>query len=61
MIGTGRRRRIRRTCTACTWKNLTLKAISAGSRTMLESLLTAMAQNRLKPGIAKVDALRRKP
>jgi NADPH:quinone reductase-like Zn-dependent oxidoreductase len=35
-------------------KNLMLKAISAGSRSMLESLLTAMAQNRLKPVISKV-------
>jgi D-arabinose 1-dehydrogenase-like Zn-dependent alcohol dehydrogenase len=34
-------------------KNLSLKAISAGSRTMLESLLAAMAQNRLKPVISK--------
>jgi NADPH:quinone reductase-like Zn-dependent oxidoreductase len=34
-------------------KNLMLKAISAGSRTMLESLLTAMAHNRLRPVIAK--------
>jgi D-arabinose 1-dehydrogenase-like Zn-dependent alcohol dehydrogenase len=35
-------------------KNLMLKAISAGSRTMLESLLAAMAQNRLKPVTSKV-------
>jgi NADPH:quinone reductase-like Zn-dependent oxidoreductase len=31
-----------------------LKAISAGSRTMLESLLAAMAQNRLKATISQV-------
>lgn len=34
-------------------KNLMLKAISAGSRTMLESLIAAMAQNRLRPVISK--------
>ena len=34
-------------------KNLMLKAISAGSRTMLESLMAAMAQNRLRPVISK--------
>jgi NADPH:quinone reductase-like Zn-dependent oxidoreductase len=34
-------------------KNLSLKAISAGSRTMLESLITALAQNRLAPVIAQ--------
>ena len=34
-------------------KNLALKAISAGSRSMLENLLVAMTQNRLKPVIAK--------
>ena len=34
-------------------KNLILKAISAGSRTMLENMITAMAQNRLAPVIAK--------
>jgi NADPH:quinone reductase-like Zn-dependent oxidoreductase len=37
-------------------KNLSLKAISAGSRTMLESLITALAQNRLAPVIAKTIA-----
>ena len=34
-------------------KNLMLKAISAGSRSMLESLISAMAQNRLRPVISK--------
>ena len=35
-------------------KNLMLKAISAGSRTMLEGLLAAMAQNGLKAVISQV-------
>lgn len=35
-------------------KNLSLKAISAGSRSMLESLITALVQNRLSPAIAKI-------
>jgi NADPH:quinone reductase-like Zn-dependent oxidoreductase len=34
-------------------KNLSLKAISAGSRSMLESLMTALAQNRLSPVISR--------
>ena len=43
-------------------KNLMLKAISAGSRTMLENMITAMAQNQLAPVIANTipfaDAVR---
>ena len=35
-------------------KNLMLKAISAGSRSMLEGLLAAMAQNGLKAVISQV-------
>jgi D-arabinose 1-dehydrogenase-like Zn-dependent alcohol dehydrogenase len=34
-------------------KNLSLKAISAGSRNMLESLLAAIAYNGIKPVVAK--------
>jgi NADPH:quinone reductase-like Zn-dependent oxidoreductase len=34
-------------------KNLSLKAISAGSRSMLESLLAAIAYNGIKPVVAK--------
>jgi len=54
MIGTGRPPANPPNMNGMYIKNLMLKAISAGSRTMLESLLTAMAQNRLKPVISKV-------
>jgi NADPH:quinone reductase-like Zn-dependent oxidoreductase len=37
-------------------KNLMLKAISAGSRSMLENMITAMAQNKLQPVIARTIA-----
>ncbi len=54
MIGTGRPPANPPNMNGMYIKNLMLKAISAGSRTMLESLLAAMAQNRLKPVISKV-------
>ncbi len=54
MIGTGRPPVNPPNMNGIYIKNLMLKAISAGSRTMLESLLAAMAQNRLKPMISKV-------
>ncbi len=53
MIGTGRPPPNPPNMNGMYIKNLMLKAISAGSRTMLESLLAAMAQNRLKPVISK--------
>ena len=52
MIGTGRPPPNPPNMNGMYIKNLMLKAISAGSRTTLESLLTAMAQNRLKPVIS---------
>lgn len=54
MIGTGRPPANPPNMNGMYIKNLMLKAISAGSRTMLESLLAAMAQNRLKPVVSKV-------
>jgi NADPH:quinone reductase-like Zn-dependent oxidoreductase len=54
MIGTGRPPANPPNMNGMYIKNLMLKAISAGSRTMLESLLAAMAQNRVKPVISKV-------
>ncbi len=35
-------------------KNLSMKAISAGSRTMLENMITAISHNGLKPVIAQI-------
>jgi D-arabinose 1-dehydrogenase-like Zn-dependent alcohol dehydrogenase len=35
-------------------KNLSLKAISAGSRSMLESLLAALANTGIQPVVSKV-------
>jgi NADPH:quinone reductase-like Zn-dependent oxidoreductase len=54
MIGTGRPPPNPPNMNGMYIKNLMLKAISAGSRTMLESLLAAMAQNRLKASISEV-------
>lgn len=54
MIGTGRPPPNPPNMNGMYIKNLMLKAISAGSRTMLESLLAAMAQNRLKATISQV-------
>ena len=54
MIGTGRPPPNPPNMNGMYIKNLTLKAISAGSRTMLEGLLAAMAQNRLKAAISEV-------
>lgn len=54
MIGTGRPPPNPPNLYGMYLKNLSLKAISAGSRTMLESLMTALAQNRLSPIVAKV-------
>ena len=54
MIGTGRPPPTPPNLYGMYMKNLSLKAISAGSRTMLEELLAALAQNRLRPAIAKV-------
>jgi NADPH:quinone reductase-like Zn-dependent oxidoreductase len=53
MIGTGRPPPNPPNLYGLYMKNLSLKAISAGSRQMLESLLTAMAQNGIRPVIAK--------
>lgn len=52
MIGTGRPPPNPPNMNGMYMKNLMLKAISAGSRTMAESLLATMAQNNLKPTIA---------
>lgn len=54
MIGTGRPPPNPPNMNGMYIKNLMLKAISAGSRTMLEGLLAAMAQNRLKAAISQV-------
>ena len=53
MIGTGRPPPNPPNMYGIYMKNLMLKAISAGSRQMLESLIAAMAQNRLRPVISK--------
>jgi len=53
MIGTGRPPPNPPNLYGLYMKNLSLKAISAGSRQMLEGLLTALAQNRIRPVIAK--------
>ncbi|MSO98886.1 MAG: NAD(P)-dependent alcohol dehydrogenase [Rhodospirillaceae bacterium] len=52
MIGTGRPPPNPPNMNGMYLKNLMLKAISAGSRTMMENMITAMAQNNLKPVIA---------
>lgn len=54
MIGTGRPPANPPNMNGMYIKNLMLKAISAGSRTMLESLLAAMGQNRLRATISQV-------
>lgn len=54
MIGTGRPPPNPPNMNGMYIKNLMLKAISAGSRSMLEGLLAAMAQNRLKAVISQV-------
>jgi NADPH:quinone reductase-like Zn-dependent oxidoreductase len=56
MIGTGRPPPNPPNMYGIYMKNLMLKAISAGSRTMLENMITAMAQNKLQPVIAKTIA-----
>jgi NADPH:quinone reductase-like Zn-dependent oxidoreductase len=53
MIGTGRPPPNPPNLYGMYMKNLSLKAISAGSRSMLENLLTAMAHTGLNPVIAK--------
>jgi len=53
MIGTGRPPAKPPNLYGLYAKNLSLKAISAGSRTMLENLMAAMAQNGIKPVIAR--------
>lgn len=54
MIGTGRPPPNPPNLYGMYMKNLSLKAISAASRTMLEAMVTAMNNNRLKPAIARV-------
>ena len=62
MIGTGRPPPNPPNLYGMYMKNLSLKAISAASRTMIEAMVTAMSNNRLKPVIARVipfeDAVR---
>jgi NADPH:quinone reductase-like Zn-dependent oxidoreductase len=53
MIGTGRPPPRPPNLYGLYGKNLSLKAISAGSRTMLENLMAAMAQNGIAPVIAR--------
>jgi NADPH:quinone reductase-like Zn-dependent oxidoreductase len=53
MIGTGRPPPNPPNLYGLYMKNLSLKAISAGSRAMVESLLAAMAQNGIRPVIAQ--------
>ncbi len=53
MIGTGRPPPIPPNLYGMYLKNLSLRAISAGSRSMLESLMTALAQNRISPVISR--------
>ncbi len=53
MIGTGRPPEKPPNINGMYMKNLMLKAISAGSREMVEGLLATMAQNRIKALIAK--------
>ena len=52
MIGTGRPPPNPPNMNGMYLKNLMLKAISAGSRTMLENMIAAMSHNNLKPVIA---------
>jgi NADPH:quinone reductase-like Zn-dependent oxidoreductase len=52
MIGTGRPPPTPPNMNGMYLKNLSLKAISAGSRTMMENMLTAMSHGNLKPAIA---------
>jgi NADPH:quinone reductase-like Zn-dependent oxidoreductase len=54
MIGTGRPPPNPPNMYGIYMKNLMLKAISAGSRQMLESLIAALVQNRIRPVISKV-------
>jgi NADPH:quinone reductase-like Zn-dependent oxidoreductase len=56
MIGTGRPPPNPPNMYGIYMKNLMLKAISAGSRTMLENMITAIAQNKLQPVISKAVA-----
>jgi len=52
MIGTGRPPPTPPNMNGMYLKNLMLKAISAGSRTMVENMVTAMSHGNLKPAIA---------